>query len=59
MRVVQVDSRFHGSALKGRQGVVTARIEPGEGIKPVVWEVNLGDQYPRRYFPEHHLRRDD
>jgi len=59
VRVVRVDTRHHGSALKDRRGVVTACIEPSEGIRHTIYAVDLGDQYRCRYFPEHHLRRDD
>jgi hypothetical protein len=58
VRIVSVNARFHGSALKDRRGTVTATIPPGEGIKAITYEVNLGDQHPRRYFQEQHLRLD-
>ncbi|WP_164929468.1 hypothetical protein [Gloeobacter violaceus] len=58
VRVAYVNPRLHGTALKDRRGVVTARLEPTEGLKWPILEVDLGDQFPRRYFPEHHLRRD-
>ena len=58
VRVVSVNPRLHGSALKDRRGIVTARLDPAEGLKVATYEVDLGDQYPRRYFLEHHLRRD-
>ncbi|AGY56361.1 hypothetical protein [Gloeobacter kilaueensis] len=58
VRVVSLNPRFHGSALKDRRGIVTARFEPAEGLKWATLEVDLGDQYPRRYFLEPHLRRD-
>jgi hypothetical protein len=59
VRVAYLNNRVHGSALKGRRGAITARIEPGEGVKHAIYEVDLGDQFPRRYFQETHLRRDE
>lgn len=58
VRVVFVNTRFHGTSLKDRAGTVTARLEPAEGLTQAIYEVNLGDQYPRRYFAERHLKRD-
>ncbi|MBC8122839.1 MAG: hypothetical protein H7Y22_13490 [Gemmatimonadaceae bacterium] len=58
VRVVFVITRFHCTSLQYRAGSVTARLEPAEGLAQVIYEVNLGDQYPRRYFAERHLKRD-